>query len=429
MKRKKTSVLSSSFFSRHKVLILLLLILVLHIFFRVYQLEERNEFRWDQVDNAWVAKDIIIDKKFPLLGAAVKQNSGFFLGPGYYYLITPFYWLFGLDPIASGVFAAVTSVCTILVLFFITKKVFSFHTAIIASFIYAISFYIIEADRVQWQANFIPPISLLIFYSLYKVCTGSAKHLLLLALMIGISFHVHFTSIFYPVILLLSIPFFPKKRDTVKYALISLPLFFIWFVPHIISELVNKNEQAKNVTGYMTVYYHGFHLRRFLQLANDAFIEFGEIIFYKPLKFLRFIFYPLFCLVYLKEDKTRNRVVLCYLIGLWILVPWIGFSTYKGEIVGYYFSMTRLFAVIIVAYLLMRLFSVKQFAFKMIGVSIIVAYTTLNINAFFNVRYEGLIYHRQRVLEKIRQRKVVEFRQGVHESYLYYYYTKIKGMR
>ena len=97
------------FLTKNKVWVIFLLILIIHSFFRFYQLGTRSPFGWDQVDNAWAAQNIIVNHKFPLLGFQAKLNSGIFIGPLYYYLITPFYFLTGLDPVASGVFAGAIS--------------------------------------------------------------------------------------------------------------------------------------------------------------------------------------------------------------------------------------------------------------------------------------------------------------------------------
>src|SRR3989304_8414777 len=87
--------------------IIILAIFLLFVFLRFFELEDRLQFTWDQIQNAWVMKDILDDEKWPLLGMPAKLNAGFSIGPAYYYLLLPFYKIFDLDPIASGVFAGV----------------------------------------------------------------------------------------------------------------------------------------------------------------------------------------------------------------------------------------------------------------------------------------------------------------------------------
>ena len=185
-----------NFLKKNKKLAVLLIIFIAHVFFRFYLLKERLNFNWDQVDNAWAARSIIVDHRFPLLGMVAKGNSGIYIGPLYYYLIAIVYWAFNLNPIASGVMAGLTSIFTFFVIFYVVKKLFSYNIALIAVGIHTVSYFLIVSDRSQWPVNLIAPISFLVFYALYNVLIGKAKYLLLLALAIGFSFHVHFTSVF-----------------------------------------------------------------------------------------------------------------------------------------------------------------------------------------------------------------------------------------
>ena len=54
-------------------------------------MDQKNPFGYDQVDNAWAAKNIIINHWYPLVGMVAKANSGIYIGPVYYYLIAVFY--------------------------------------------------------------------------------------------------------------------------------------------------------------------------------------------------------------------------------------------------------------------------------------------------------------------------------------------------
>ncbi len=180
-----------------KYILLFILLLSVHFFLRIYQLEDRTQFTYDQVDNAWTMKNILVDGKYPFVGPAVKQNSGFYLGPLYYYLLVPFYWFFNLDPIASAVFSVFTSVVNFIILFFVVKNIFSVQLAFVGNFLYTFSAFALSNDHVQWNVGFLPSISLLVFYSLYKIFNGQTKFTFLLFFILGISLNVHFTAIFF----------------------------------------------------------------------------------------------------------------------------------------------------------------------------------------------------------------------------------------
>lgn len=402
--------------------IILLIILVAHLFFRFFDIENRNQFTWDQVDNAWAAKTIIVDHRFPLVGPVIKQNTGFFIGPLYYYLITPFYSLFNLDPIASGVFAGITSVFTFFVIFFVTKKIFSFNVALIAVFIHTFSLFIIQQERVQWNVNFVESISLIILYSLYMVINKKINYLILLAIALGLSFHVHFTSTFFPIIILLAFPLFPKDKMIIKYSILGFLLFIGCFVPSLANELISKESASRNMIQYIQSYYHGFHLTRFLQLLPDAFIEFEEVLG-RMFKFLRYIILPVFIFLYL-SPMNKKKFALCYLMILWILVPWIVFSTYSGEISNYYFALTRPVVILSLSFITWKLLESRLLLVKFLPIVFWAYYVVTNISGFFVTADRPLSYYKSQVRQSIKEGKTIEFSQFLPESYIYYVYKR-----
>jgi len=405
--------------------IVIVLLLCLHIFLRFSDMETKNSFAWDQVRDAWVSLDMIENNKYPLLGMVAKQNTGIYMGPAYYYFIAPFYYLTNLDPKASGIIAGVTSVITFFGLFFLVKKIFSFRVALFAIFINTIAMTSIGFDRIQWSVAFFPLVSLAILYALFKVTSGNPKYIMFLSILLGFSFHLHFTAVFFPIIILFSLPFFPKNKQTLKYALISIPLFLIWLLPNVVAELQSKNVHTENLLNYIGTYYHGFHLKRFLQLAPDAFIQFEPFLF-PAIKILKYALVPIFFLIYINRNVNKSKT-LCYLISLWFLVPWIVFSTYKGEISDYYFAINRYMVVAILAYLLNFIFEQKYILLRVTLIVSLSVYAYINIANFFSSGGDGgLKLNRENVNKAIREGKKINFTEGDPESYIYHIYTRKK---
>lgn len=424
-KNKKHLLRLKDFFKKYKWLMLLFLIFLLHLFLRFYQLETKSLFGWDQVDNAWAAKNIIADHKFPLTGVPIKGSSGFNLGPIYYYLIAPFYWLFSLDPIASGVFAGITSLLTFLTLYWVVDRLFSRKVALFAVFLHTISFAIISSDRIQWNVNFIEPVSLVVFYALYKIITGNSRYFLLLSATIGFSMHVHFTSAFYPLIIILSLPLVPRSLQTLKYIALSIPLFLVFLIPTLLAQAQIKNGQINNIQNYLQTYYHGIHLRRILQLLSDAFIQFEGVLYFAFLKPLKYVLLPLSLLLYNGRHLHREKLLLSYLCLLWFFVPWIVFSSYKGEISDYYFLINRPLVIILVSYITSYFFSSGKMYLKTLIVLFWVYYTTVNLASFLkSEENRSLAVYRHIVQTAIQKGETIEYIQGDPKSYLYYYYTR-----
>ncbi len=413
----------------NKIIIIVFAIFLLHLFTRTYQLDIKNPFGYDQVDNAWASMNIIVNHKFPLLGFQAKGNSGIYIGPIYYYFISIFYFLTNLNPIASGIAAGVTSIFTFLTLFYITKKLFSINAALISVVIYTVGFPSIMFDRIQGPINFIPSISLIIFYSLYKVITGKPKYLLLLGIALGFSFHVHLSSIYYILIILLMLPFFPKTKETIINAAISFFVFMLFLTPNIIAFLQNAGNVSQGL-GYGQTSYHGFHLRRVAQLFNDALIQFEPILAFPILKPLKFILIPLFIFVYLFKSLSREKLLFCYLVILYFLVPWLVLSTYSGEISDYYFAINRFVALLIIAYFINFVLSTNFLLGKIVIIILILVYSINGINALFVYKDVGLYDRENTVRKAILEGKEIGFQQGVPESYIYYYLMRKKrGLR
>lgn len=408
---------------KHKEYVFLGLLLILHLFTRFYLLEERLQFGWDQVDNAWVAaKNILTDHNFPTTGMVAKGNTGFHIGPLYYYFVAVVYFLFDKNPIATGMIAGITSIITFFVIYLLTKKLFNYKIALLAVFIDTASYFIIYGDRGQWPVNFIVPLSFLVFYSLYKVLSGELKQLPYLAVWIGLSLHVHFTSIFYGIIVLLSLPLFPLKKLKVKYVLFALFLFLIIVSPMIFSEITSKHSESSNLGKYLQTYYHGIHFTRMMQLIHDAFIEFTLIlrqssVFLGPLLLLAFN------ALYIFPKPTKNKLIFVYLEILWFLVPWIVFSTYKGELTNYYFYLTRPLVLMVISYLLYRAFIVKNIIPKLLVIIYLSYFSYININDFMSEKPSEYTKKVGEVKEKIQRGEQIKLYENIPESYLFYYYT------
>lgn len=411
---------------KNKAITLVLVIFFFEIFLRFYQIDQKNPFGYDQVDNAWAAQNIIVHHHFPLVGMVAKGNSGIFLGPFYYYLISIAYWVTNLNPIASGIFAGLTSIFTFWVLFYTVRKLFSLDIALIAVFINTFILPAIIFDRVQWNVNFMPSISLLIFYFLYRVVTSDGRKIIPLALILGFSFSIHFTAIFFLIMILLTLPFFPKNKKTLKYILLSVPLFLIFLVPNVISQLQQKSS-GWGVISYIQAYYHGFHLRRVMQLTGDGLIQFNPYLFFDRLTQLKFVALPLFFIIFLYKSVSREKLIFCYLVLLWFIIPWLVFSTYSGEISDYYFSINRFIALFVISYFIFKIWSINNVLSKILVISFLAYLAISNFNNFLSYRDNGIAQREKVVLNKIKNEEKIIFQWGVPESYLYYYFMRQQG--
>lgn len=410
------------FLFKHKIFLFFIFLLAFHIFLRFYQLAERTNLGWDQIDTAWAVKKILVDHELILEGVPVKNNSGIYMGPLYYYISSIFYLFTRLDPIASALIAGATSIFSFFVLFFVTKKIFNVNVALVAVFINTFAVFIISNDRVQNGIGLVVPISFLIFYFLYKVITKSEKNLPLLAVVLGFSFHVDFTSVLYPLILLFALPLFPRSRKTLYYSLISILIFIAFIFPTLITEFTGDKTQSKNFSILFQTYFHGFHLRRFLQLTHDAFSGFLVVFnFNKIVDYFGFLLLSLFGIIYYFSNPKKEKLVFLYLTGLWIIVPWIVLSTYSGELTNSYFSLPQNIVIVSLAYLTYFIYKRKNIVIKIIPIIFWGIFAIYGIQEFYKPHPGNYLGVKGSVSETISQNKTIPFKDKDPHSYMYFY--------
>lgn len=416
-----------NFFWKDKRRILLLAIFSLFIFLRFYEIETKSIFGFDQVDSAWAAKDIIVDHKFPLIGPENKLGSGFFVGPLYYYLISIFYFFTDLDPIAAGLFAGFTSVIGFFTLFFVTKKLFSFNLALIAVLLNTVSYSAIQFDRIQWEINFVPIVSTLAFYFLYKTIRGNEKNILYLGIILALAFHVHLTAaVFIAATILLTLPFFPKTKKTLLYFMYSAPILLLSLSPIIIVNILNDHSYILKQLQYAESSFHGINPTRISQLFEDAFIHIESYLDFPLIRFLSVVVVPSFLIIYYLNRPSRESFAMIYLVFLFFAVPLLILSTYSHEISDYYFSTNRFIGLIALSYIIYKLIELKKTAVIASFIIFTLYYSTISIERFFSKPVIGLSNHRAYVIEHVQQHKIIPFLHGSPHSYLYYFYTREK---
>ncbi len=399
------------------------LLFALFLFTRLYQLQAQMSWGYDQVQAAWASKYIIVDHKFLLLGPVAKAAGGFSVGPFYYDSISIFYWIFNMNPIASPIFATFASALTFWALYLSIKKIFNFPIAFIATFINTVVN--IAADKTEWNASFIVFCSAIIFYILYKIITDKSKnhYIVWLGVALAFAFSVHFTSIFYPVLICLLLPFFPWNRKTLLYSFLCVIIIALGLSPVIYFDLTSKNSESHGIISYLIAYYHGIHLVRILQITHDAFLEFFIIFRTRYADYFDFLLVPIFVGIYLYKNINRERLLLCYMVCIWFLVPWLAFATYSGELTNYYLWITRPVALMVISYFAYRIFILPTIIPKLALAVGLIFLAYIHLTNFFNTP-AGFELTRayKNVTPVIQNKQKVNYNIHAPESYLYYYY-------
>lgn len=401
---------------KHAICIIFCLaIAVWFVFSRFYQLESRYQFTWDQIENAWVMKTMAIEKIFPLKGMEAKATSGFSIGPGYYYLLYPFYAVFNLNPTAGGIFAGVVSLVTVVLLYQSISRIAGMLTGCVTTLLYACSLHVITFDRIAWPVVLIPFVSLLIFVAWWNILSGNVRYYILLGLGMGAMFHVHVTALYFVLIALLLIPLLPWRATYhLRFLILGVLICFLLVLPMIYSYVFAHSEQTHNISAYISQQFHGLYFRRVVQLSPEMLIEFSGVL---QMKYGKLLYPMIWCigLFYIgKRWGWRHGVLIC----LWFTIPLLVMSLYKGEITQYYFATTRVVTIFVLGLLLSWLL-VKHWLLTVFVIVILCFFVFRNVTAFFDIGNTPYLELKARAVQDVAEKKAYHFTMGDPYSYLH----------
>jgi hypothetical protein len=205
-------------------------IIILALFLRLYKIENRAPFDWDQNRDYQAVSDIA-GGHATLVGPVAKGDGGFFLGPLYYYLLLPGYILMSGNPLALPATSAIMDVLAIVAILILIPKVWGRPQALILASIWSVSWFAIEGAKISWNVSLIPLWTVFFLYLFTSKPPLSLAKALLFGLLSGLTWHVHAALI--PLVLLVMILYFRSLKFTWKTGLLFgvgyltplLPLF------------------------------------------------------------------------------------------------------------------------------------------------------------------------------------------------------------
>ena len=257
--------------------ILLLLILIIASLLRFYNIVDFLHFANDEARDAFIVKNIFENNSIPLLGPETSIGH-FYLGPIFYYFLIPLFLIFNFHPVSGAILSAILGILSVLLIWKITRNIFSKEAALITAFLYSISFIVVLHSRWSWNPNIVPFFFLLYMYSFYKFKASKInlnKYFYLWIISIGILVQLHAsTFILVPISIILFIFYRPKNLKWNNY-LISLILLIILFSPFLTYELNNNFENIYKI------------IKVLFDSSND--VDFFSKIKFNILSFIEFI--------------------------------------------------------------------------------------------------------------------------------------------
>ncbi len=362
--------------------ILLILILFLAAFLRLYRINEYMTFLGDEGRDAIAIYNIVqgigslfqgnielAKEQLTLLGPTASVG-GFFMGPAYFYLAAPFFWLFNSNPVGSSVMVALLSVVTVWFIYKIGKDFFSKKAGLIAALLYTLSPLVIIYSHSSWNPNVMPFFTLLTVYILYKGIQYRNIFLLVFCgFVFGIDIQFHYVELFIgPVIILYTISSYlydyhtllswKVLRDIIKDGLAILGGFLLGFSPFLAFEIRHQFLNTQSIIQFIfTSGETGASTNYLMTIWNVVLRLFGRLLvdFPLPQDFSKFtgnlltawygfsVVITVFCLIYLgirfkASFKNRISYLQISLILFWLCSGILFFGLYKKSIYDYYFE-------------------------------------------------------------------------------------------
>jgi hypothetical protein len=240
----------------------LTLIILLGFFLRIINLPEWFYFTHDEETIAWRVMPLLRDANPFLLGGVTPFHVH--LGPWFYYLSALILKLSQFNPLGWGIAAAIISLLTMWLIFYVGRLFFSHRVGLIALILYATSFLMIAFDRHWWPLYFDPLITLITLLSLYQIINGRSLYLILLSLSLAFGFHADPSN--WGLILLTVITWIKfKPRINKKHLLSGIFILLVSFAPLVLFDLLHSGVNLAGVRQYWseTQPHQGWNLDRF----------------------------------------------------------------------------------------------------------------------------------------------------------------------
>ncbi len=333
--------------SSFKLKLLFFFIIIISIFLNLQNIPTRFGYGWDQRRDAQVIADMVDNHKFTLIGPRVVNDDAFFLGPMHYYLLIPFYLGLHDTQLAEIYLACLVSIITCIGFMFVGYKLFNTKVAFFSGLIFALT-----PATVSWNPMYIPIVSLLSFWSGYKIINKNYKFIVLSSLLFAIGLQSHFTAIFLFIYLIIAILLSNPKdqlRSVMKYLLYGIIIVVVSFLPLVIFDIRHQFINSRSFLSFFFGHQGNLGLnstpalRNYLRSFSFKYLSTGFGSTLLGITFLSILIMP----------QVKFKIFTLS----WMIIPLIVFSFYHGHISEYYFMVADYVSYLLNIYFLTAIFS------------------------------------------------------------------------
>jgi len=376
--------------SRNKLIYLVLFsVLCFSAFLRLYKLNKLLGFWYDQGRDALVIWDLLHYNKFFLIGP-VTGIEGIFLGPFYYYLIAPFYWIGKGSPVFVAAVLAWLSVGAIFLVYWLGKAIYGRKIGLISAFIYGLSYEVILFSRWLANPNPLPFFSLLVIVFIWLSLEKNENFFIFTGLLIGLCLQLEAAAAAFFLPAVLAVIVWQKKK--LCKLNILLPTFFLFFCTLAPQIIFNFRHQGILVSAFkkFLITEKSFGLS-FFQVGRERLNLYFNVFLGKLFPQYRLLGI-LTAIVFFFSAAVKKKKVFGVggkLLMIWILSPLLGFLFYQGNhgyVWDYYFSGVIPFFIILLSA------SLTLICHRVLGKIFLVAFLVLY--SFVNMRLVGRYYQK-----------------------------------
>lgn len=266
------------------ITISIILILILASYLRLYRIAEYQTFLGDEGRDVLRIKRMLVDGDIILLGPTASVG-GFFLGPMYYYFITPFLWLWQYDPVGPAIMVALFGIATVYLVYYVGSKWFHPTVGLTASLLYSLSPVVIAYSRSSWNPNIVPFFSLLLMFILWRSALyKKLRDYFFIGIIWGLGLQFHYLFSFLIIISGIWLLTFARPLRLVKHYGAVVAGFVLSFSPFILFELIHNFQNIKAMFAFITSGNEtGFTPLGFVSTVADVlFRSFGRLLFRMP---------------------------------------------------------------------------------------------------------------------------------------------------
>jgi len=367
---------------------LLIIILIIGAFLRLYRISDYMEFLGDQSRDVLIIRDFLQHGNLFFIGPQTSIGN-MYLGPFFYYLISPALLLSNYNPVGPAVFIAIINIFTIYLVYFVGKKWFSRSVGLVSAFLFAISPVAIRYSNFIWNPNIMACFSLLFIYFFFESFrTKKYQNFIFASLSFVMVMNSHYLGLallpFIGLYWLFYLVTFIKTKSVqlkpfIKYSVIAGAVFFLSLTPQILFDIKHDGQNIKSLLTFFTQRETTVNIKPYKAIPeipsmfnqiNTSLLA-GKDTTVGIIISIVFALLIIFSLIkYKKQKKSFWYVFLWYLSGI------IALALYKQHIYDHYF--TFLFPVV---FLLVGFLIVKN---KLLGIPLLILITVFSIlgNAF-----------------------------------------------